>query len=159
MKISTMMKSVVAAVAVATVPVTVAPTAVAAYPITGPMGSTLQETDTVGQVVFSWNVGDLRPSSDTMPDYPVAGKVWEATATVHAIHGPVTPAISQFNAVAPNQTVYRVLWEVASPKGISGATIPEGAQSSGKIYFDVTGAAPTTVTMNNGMEDLMIWTP
>ncbi|MBS9533079.1 MPT63 family protein [Mycobacterium sp. M1] len=159
MKISTMMKSAVATVAVAAVPVTVAPLAFAAYPITGKLGSTLQETDSVGQVVFSWNVGGLQPSSDTMPDFPVAGKVWEATATVRAIHGPVTPAISQFNAVAPNQASYRVLWEVASPKGISGATIPEGAQSTGKIYFDVTGPAPTTVTMNNGMQDLMIWGP
>lgn len=159
MRISTMMKSAVAAVAVATVPVTVAPLATAAYPITGPLGSTLQETDSVGQVAFSWNVGGLKPSTDAMPDYPVAGKVWEATATVHAIRGPVTPAISQFNAIAPNQAIYRVLWEVASPKGISGATIPQGAQSAGKIYFDVTGPQPTTVTMNNGMQDLMIWGP
>ena len=31
--------------------------------------------------------------------------------------------------------------------------------STGKIHFDVTGPPPTTVTVNNGMEDLMIWTP
>lgn len=159
MRISTLTKSALATMAVALAPVTVAPIAAAAYPITGALGSTLQETDTVGQVVFSWTVGDLKPSTDSMPNYPVAGKVWEATATVHAIHGPVTPAISQFNAVAPNQAVYRVLWEVASPKGISGATIAEGQQSTGKVYFDVTGPQPTTVTMNNGMQDLMVWGP
>jgi hypothetical protein len=89
----------------------------------------------------------------------VSGTLWEATATVKAIRGTVTPAISQFNAVAPNQAAYRVLWEVASPANISGASIPQGAQATGKIHFDVTGAAPTTVTMNNGMEDLLIWTP
>ena len=136
-----------------------APAASAAYPIVGKLGSTLTMTDSVGQVTLSWNVGNLKPSNDVMPGYPVAGKLWEATATVRAISGPVTPAISQFNAVAPNQAAYRVLWEVASPVNISGATIPQGAQSTGKIHFDVTGPPPTTVTMNNGMEDLMIWGP
>lgn len=61
--------------------------------------------------------------------------------------------------MAPNQAAYRVLWQAYTPQGISGATIPQGQQSSGKIYFDVTGPPPTTVTLNNGMEDLMIWTP
>ena len=136
-----------------------APTASAAYPLVGKLGTTLTMTDTVGQVMLSWNVSNLRPSSDVMPGYPVAGKVWEATATVRALRGSLTPAISQFNAVAPNQAAYRVLWQVASPVNISGATIPQGAASTGKIHFDVTGPAPTTVTMNNGMEDLMIWGP
>lgn len=136
-----------------------APTASAAYPVVGRLGSTLTMTDSVGQVVLSWNVSGLRPSADVMPGYPVAGTLWEASTTVRAISGSVTPAISQFNAVAPNQAAYRVLWQVASPVNISGATIPSGAQSTGKIHFDVTGPAPTTVTMNNGMEDLMIWGP
>ncbi|TXB91750.1 DUF1942 domain-containing protein, partial [Mycobacterium tuberculosis] len=39
------------------------------------------------------------------------------------------------------------------------ATIPQGEQSTGKIYFDVTGPSPTIVAMNNGMEDLLIWEP
>ncbi len=136
-----------------------ATTASAAYPIVGKLGSELTMTDSVGQVQLSWRVSDLRPSSDVMPGYTVAGQLWEATATVRAINGPVTPAISQFNAVAPNQATYRVLWQIASPVNISGATIPQGAQSTGKIHFDVTGPPPTTVTMNNGMEDLMIWGP
>ncbi|RAU96108.1 MPT63 family protein [Mycolicibacter senuensis] len=159
MKVRGMTKTALAAVAMAAIPMTVAPTATAAYPIVGKLGSTLQATDTVGQVVYSWRVSGLQPSSDTMPGYPVAGKVWESTATVNAIRGSVTPAISQFNAVAPDRAAYRVLWQVAAPKAISGATIPQGAQSTGKIYFDVTGPPPTTVTMNNGMEDLMVWGP
>ncbi len=130
-----------------------------AYPVTGKLGTALTMTDSVGQVVLTWKVSDLKPSADVMPGYPVAGQVWEATATVEAKRGSVTPAISQFNAVAPYQAAYRVLWEVASPNGISGATIPEGQESTGKIYFDVTGPPPTTVTMNNGMEDLLIWGP
>ncbi|MCW1957890.1 MAG: MPT63 family protein [Mycobacterium sp.] len=136
-----------------------APSASAASPQVGKLGSELRMTDTVGQVVLSWTVSNLKPSSDPMPGFPVTGKLWEATATVNAIRGSVTPAISQFNAVAPNQAAYRVLWQVASPTNISGATIPQGAQSTGKIHFDVTGPAPSVVTMNNGMEDLMIWGP
>ncbi len=136
-----------------------APTASASYPVVGKLGATLTMTDSVGQVLLSWKVSDLKPSSDVMPGFPVRGALWEATATVSAIRGTVTPAISQFNAIAPNQAAYRVLWQVASPANISGASIPQGAQATGKIHFDVTGPAPTTVTMNNGMEDLLIWTP
>ena len=145
--------------ALASITLAASPSASAAYPIVGKLGSELKMTDTVGQVALSWTVSNLRASSDVMPGYNVAGKLWEATATVKALGGPVTPAISQFNAVAPNAAAYRVLWQVASPVNISGATIPQGAQSTGKIHFDVTGPAPTTVTMNNGMEDLLIWGP
>lgn len=136
-----------------------APKVSAAYPLIGRLGSELTMTDSVGQVVLSWQVSNLQPSADPMPGYRVAGTLWEATATVEAIRGSVTPAISQFNAVAPDRAAYRVLWDVAGPTNISGATIAQGAQSSGKIHFDVTGPPPTTVTMNNGMEDLMIWGP
>ena len=158
MKITTMILT-VAATVMATIGVASAPTASATYPIVGKLGSELTMTDTVGQVVLAWTVSDLAPSTDVTPGYTPAGKLWEATATVRAIHGSVTPGVSQFNAVAPNQAVYRVLWYVASPTNISGGTIPEGAQATGKIHFDVTGPAPTTVTMNNGMEDLLIWGP
>lgn len=154
------MKIAAAALAsVAVIGIASTPIASADYPLVGKLGTTLTMTDTVGQVQLSWRVSDLKPSSDVMPGYPVAGKLWEATATVRALSGPVTPGISQFNAVAPNQASYRVLWMVASPVNISGGTIPQGGQSTGKIHFDVTGPAPTTVTMNNGMEDLMVWTP
>ncbi|MEZ0049649.1 hypothetical protein ABIA30_000639 [Mycobacterium sp. MAA66] len=148
--------------AVATVGImgsTSAPIASAAYPIVGKLGSELTMVDSVGGVDLAWKVSGLKPSTDVMPGYPVAGKLWEATATVRAIRGSVTPGVSQFNAVAPNQASYRVLWQVASPVNISGGTIPEGGQSTGKIHFDVTGAPPNTVTMNNGMEDLLVWTP
>ncbi|KZS82289.1 immunogenic protein MPB63 [Mycobacterium kansasii] len=159
MKITPLITAAVATLVVATAGVTSAPTASAAYPMVGKLGAELTMTDTVGQVVLTWKVSNLQPSSDETPGYQVAGKLWEATATVKAIRGSVTPAISQFNAVAPDQAAYRVLWFVSSPSNISGATIPEGAQSTGKIHFDVTGPSPITVTMNNGMEDLMIWGP
>jgi len=159
MKITTMIMTAVAIVGMATIAVTSAPIATSAYPITGKLGSELTMTDSVGQVVLSWTVSDLKSSADTIQGYPVAGQVWEATATVKAIGGTVTPAISQFNARTANGINYRVLWQAAGPNTISGATIPQGAQATGKIYFDVTGPQPTIVAMNNGMEDLLIWGP
>ncbi|OBI16252.1 MPT63 family protein [Mycobacterium sp. E2497] len=158
MKIPTMIIS-VAAVVMTAIGVSNAPNASATYPVVGKLGSELTMTDSVGQVVLAWTVSNLQPSSDVTPGYTPTGKLWEATATVRSVRGTVTPAISQFNAVAPNSAAYRVLWWVASPTNISGATIPDGAQATGKIHFDVTGSAPTTVTMNNGMEDLLIWGP
>jgi len=158
MKTTRFRKTAAAALAM-TIGVAGAPVASAADPVVGSLGSELMMTDSVGQVVLGWTVSDLKPSSDQMPGYPLAGRLWEATAKVRAVRGSVTPAVSQFNAVLPNQAAYRVLWQVASPVNISAATIPEGGQSTGKIHFDVTGMAPTTVTMNNGMQDLLIWTP
>ena len=158
MKITKLATTAVAAVVMATIGVTSAPIA-SAYPNVGKLGSEITMDDSVGGVVLSWKVSNLKPSTDALPDLPITGKVWEATATVKAISGPVTPQIPNFNAVAPNVATYRVLWQAATPQGISGGTIPQGQQSTGKIYFDVTGAAPTTVTLNNGMQDLMVWTP
>jgi hypothetical protein len=142
-------------IAVASAPITSA----ANYPVNGKLGSELTMTDTVGQVVLSWKVSDLKASTDAVPAYPVAGDLWEATTTVNAISGPVTPAVSQFNARTADGVNYRVLWQASGPETISGSTIPAGAQASGKIYFDVTGPAPTMVAMNNGMEDLLVWGP
>jgi hypothetical protein len=158
MKVTRLVTTAVAAVVMATIGITSAPIA-SAYPNVGKLGSEIRMVDTVGGVDLSWKVSNLKPSTDTIPGYPVAGKVWEATATVNAIGGSVTPQIPNFNAVAPNEAAYRVLWQADTPQGISGATIPQGQQSTGKIYFDVTGPPPTTVTLNNGMEDLMIWGP
>ena len=159
MKITTMMKTAIAMVGMATIAVTSAPIATAVYPVNGEFGSQLTMTDTVGQVELGWTVNDLKSSADTTPGYPVSGQLWEATATVKSVRGPVTPAISQFNARTTSGVNYRVLWQVSGPNTINGATIPQGAQATGKIYFDVTGPSPTIVAMNNGMEDLMVWGP
>jgi uncharacterized protein DUF1942 len=163
MKIIAMIVAAVTTAVMAPISLPNAPIAsAAAYPVMGKLGSELTMTDTVGQIVLSWKVSKLEPSADVVPGYfpyAVGGKLWEATATVKSIQGSVTPAVSQFNAVAPDQATYRVLWQVPFPNNISGATIPQSGESTGKIHFDVTGPLPTTVTMNNGMEDLMIWGP
>lgn len=91
MKITTTIKTAVAVGAMASAAAIAAPIAFAGYPIAGKLGSELTMTDSVGQVVLSWKVSDLKSSTDTIPGYPVAGQVWEATATVNAIRGAVTP--------------------------------------------------------------------
>ena len=76
-----------------------------------------------------------------MPGYHVAGDLWEATVTVNAISGP-SPRDLAVQCRRPDQAAYRVLWQVASPVNISGgATIPQGAQASGKIHL-TSPAAP-----------------
>ncbi len=159
MKITTMIKTAVAVVSMTTIAVAAAPiTSAADYPVNGKLGSELTMHDTVGQVLLGWKVSDLKASTtDAIPGYPLAGDLWEATATVSAISGPVTPAISQFNARTADGVDYRVLWQASGPDTISGATIPQGTTETGKIYFDVTGPPPTIVAMNNGMEDLLVW--
>jgi hypothetical protein len=37
--------------------------------------------------------------------------------------------------------------------------VPQGSQSSGKIYFDVVGDVPNSVVYNDGVQDLMVWVP
>jgi Domain of unknown function (DUF1942) len=138
MKITRLATTAAAAAAAATIGFASAPVA-SAYPNVGRLGSEISMVDTVGQVSLSWKVSNLEPSADTIPGLPISGKLWEATASVKAVRGTVTPQIPNFNAVAPNQAAYRVLWQANTLQGISGATLPEGQQSTGKIYFDVTG--------------------
>ncbi|WP_261887687.1 MPT63 family protein, partial [Mycobacterium marinum] len=67
MKLTTMIKTAVAVVAIATIATITAPIVFAAYPITGKFGSELKMTDSVGQVVLGWTVSDLKSSSDVIP--------------------------------------------------------------------------------------------
>jgi len=110
-----------------------------------------------GNVIQGWTITDLKPSSDTIP-YPVYGTLWEATATDEAIQGSVTPIISNLNARAADGTNYRVLFGAATPQGVNPATLAEGQQTTGKIYFDVTGPDPDRVVYNAGGLDLLVWT-
>ncbi|MEV3903677.1 DUF1942 domain-containing protein [Mycobacterium sp. NPDC050551] len=109
-----------------------------------------------GNVVQHWTVTGLKPSSDTIP-YQVRGTLWEATATDKAVAGPATPIVSNFNARAADGQNYRALFQVATPQGVNPATIAQGQETSGKIYFDVTGPAPDTVVYNAGGRDLLVW--
>ncbi|WP_018598802.1 MPT63 family protein [Mycobacterium sp. 155] len=109
-----------------------------------------------GNVIQGWTVTDLKPSTDTIP-YQVHGTLWEVTATNEALQGSVTPIVSNFNTRAADGQNYRALFQVATAQGVNPATIGQGEKTSGKVYFDVTEADPTTVVYNAGGTDLAVW--
>ena len=111
---------------------------------------------TNGNVVQGWTITDLKASTDQIP-YPVAGTLWEATATDQAIEGSATPIVSNLNARAKSGETYRVLFGVATPQGVNPATIAQGQQTTGKVYFDVVGDTPDSVVYNAGGHDLLVW--
>jgi hypothetical protein len=87
----------------------------------------------------------------------VTGKLYEATTTVNAQQGTVTPSIPFFNARAADGTNYRVLFQAAAPEGISAKSLNQGGKSTGKIYFDVTGPVPNKVVYNDAVQDRLVW--
>ncbi|MGH3723259.1 MAG: MPT63 family protein [Mycobacterium sp.] len=113
---------------------------------------------TNGDVVQAWTISDLKVSSAQLP-YQAKGTLWEATATDEAIQGSIIPIVANFNATAKDGETYRVLYGVATPEGVNPGTLSQGEKTTGKIYFDVTGAAPETVTYTSGDEDLLTWKP
>lgn len=111
-----------------------------------------------GDVVQAWTVTGLKPSTDEIP-YAPQGTLWEATATNEALQGSVQPIVSNLNARAADGQTYRVLFGVATPQGVNPSALAEGQKTSGKVYFDVTGAAPDSVVYNSGGQDLLVWKP
>lgn len=109
-----------------------------------------------GDVVQAWTISDLKPSADPIP-YAVHGTLWEATATDEAVRGSVIPIVSNLNARSAGGENYRVLFQVATPQGVNPGTLAQGQKTTGKIYFDVTGEAPTSVVYNDGERDLLSW--
>jgi len=123
----------------------------------GGFGSPERLVDAGGAVVQEWTVTDLKTSTDTAPGYPLAGQLWEATVTVAAVSGTVTPIIPNLRATTMGGDSYQALWQVASPQGLSGATLPQGQTSTGKVYFDVTGADPHMVTYTGSGTQRLMW--
>jgi hypothetical protein len=109
-----------------------------------------------GNVVQGWTITGLKTSSDPIP-YPVAGTLWEATATDEAIQGGATPIVSNLNARARSGQTYRALFGVATPQGVNPSTLAQGEKTTGKVYFDVTGDTPDSVVYNAGGEDVLVW--
>lgn len=121
-------------------------------------GSPEQLVDAGGAVVQEWTVTDLRASTDAAPGYPLAGRLWEASASVKAVTGTVTPLIPNFEAMSTSLDRYPVLWQLANPSGIPGTTLAQGQTSTGKLYFDVTGADPAAVHYRSSVPmPAMMW--
>lgn len=115
----------------------------------------VQETlkDMGGSYEIGYTVDGLKPSTDPVA-YPVHGQLYEATVTADALQGSASPAILFFNARAESGDNYRVLSDVST---LSGASLPPGGQTTGKVYFDVVGDPPNSVVINDGAEDLLAW--
>jgi hypothetical protein len=126
------------------------------YPVAQPFGTELTLVDADGHIVQGWTIDDVRQSTDVVP-WPVQGTLWESTATIKAIRGTVTPAVSNFNARATNGENYQVLALVATAEGVDPSTLGEGGESTGKLYFDVIGQEPNSVVYNAGGRDLLFW--
>ncbi|WP_409347393.1 DUF1942 domain-containing protein [Mycolicibacterium mucogenicum] len=134
------------------------PLAAAAMKCPHQLGAQQQLTDASGAATAEWTLTDLRPSTDAAPGYPLAGRLWEATVTVRAASGAVTPVIPNFSAMGARHTQYPVLWQLATPTGISPATLAEGQSATGKIYFDATGPDPMVVAYTTGgSKPAMMW--
>lgn len=117
------------------------------------LGGAAQLVD--GGTVQQWTVGGLRPSGDVI-DYAPAGSLWEATATNTSVAGGNIPFVPGFSARGGADS-YPVLWGVASPQGVNPAGLAPGQSSTGKLYFDVTGASPDRVAFSDGGHDLAVW--
>lgn len=154
MRITTALTATFAVAAAAAVGILGTPIAVADDLTTTTIGNEAKLTD--GDVVQSWTVTDLKASTDQIP-YPVAGTLWEATATDQAIQGSATPIVSNLNARTKSGATYRVLFGVATPQGVSPATLAQGQKTTGKVYFDVVGDTPDSVVYNAGGQDLLVW--
>ena len=156
MRTITIASAAFAPLSVAAITIATAATAVAANPTTAGFGTREQLVDDGGAVITGWTVTDFKPSSDIIA-YPVAGRLYEANATAEAVQGTVTPMVPNFNARATDGETYQALYNVATPQGVNPSALPQGAKSTGKVYFDVTGAIPNSVVYNDGSQDLLIW--
>ncbi len=153
---TTAVKTAVAAGAIAAASVFTAATASAAPPTIQGFGTSEKLVD--GPLVTAYTVSNLHPTNAVIPGYAPKGKLYQADITATADGGTVTPLIADFNARSANGTTYNVIDSVPVPNGISPAPIPQGQQSSGTLYFDVTGQPPNGVVYNDGTEDVLIWT-
>src|SRR5246127_4922820 len=152
----TSVKSAIAAGGIAAAGVFTAATASAAPPNIQPFGASEPLID--GPLVTNYTVSNLQPSTVSIPGYTPKGTLYQADVTARSDGGLVTPQVNDFIARGPNGQNYRVIDKVAAPGSLNPAPIPQGSESTGTLYFDVTGAPPNGVVYNDGMQDVLMWT-
>jgi Domain of unknown function (DUF1942) len=156
MKVSrTAVKSAIAAGGIAAAGVFTAATASAAPNIQG-FGTSQQLID--GPLITNYTVSNLQPSNTAIPGYTPKGTLYQADVTARSDGGLVTPMVNDFIARGPNGQNYRVIDKVGALGSLNPAPIPQGSESTGTLFFDVTGAPPNGVAYNDGMQDILIWT-
>jgi len=153
---TTAVKTAVAAGGIAAAGVFAATTASAAPPNIQGFGTSEQLVD--GPLITNYTVSNLQPSTTSIPGYTPRGTLYQADVTARSDGGLVTPMVNDFIARGPNGQNYRVIDKVQAPGSLNPAPIPQGSESTGTLYFDVTGAPPNGVAYNDGMQDILIWT-
>ena len=152
----TAVKTAIVAGGIAATSVFAAATASAAPPNIQPFGASEPLID--GALVTNYTVNNLQPSNAAIPGYTPKGTLYQADITARSDGGMVTPMVNDFIARGPNGQNYRVIDKVQAPGSLNPAPIPQGSESTGTLYFDVTGAPPNGVVYNDGMQDILIWT-
>ncbi|MEI7545086.1 MAG: DUF1942 domain-containing protein [Mycobacteriaceae bacterium] len=107
-----------------------------------------------GAPLIGYTVMNFSPSSAAVPH---SGQLYEATLNVVAFDGWANPRIERFVARAESGDGDPVI--LNAPGGISGAQIPPGGSTTGKLYFDVIGDIPNSVVWNDGTRDILGWVP
>ena len=151
----TAVKTAIAAGGLAAASVFAAATASAAPNIQG-FGTSQKLVD--GPMVTDYTVSNLQQSNTAIPGYTPKGTLYQADVTARSDGGLVTPMVNDFIARGPNGQNYRVIDKVGAPGSLNPAPIPLGSESTGTLYFDVTGAPPNGVAYNDGLQDILIWT-
>jgi Domain of unknown function (DUF1942) len=153
---TTTVKTAIGAAGIAAVSVFAAATAAAAPPNIQGFGTSESLTD--GPMVTAYTVSNLQPSSISIPGYTPKGTLYQADIAARSDGGTVTPMVRDFSARGPNGQTYKLIDKVEVPNGLNPAPIPQGSESRGILYFDVTGAPPNGVVYNDGLQDILIWT-
>jgi hypothetical protein len=153
---TTAVKTAVAAGSIATASVFAAAMASAAPPNVQGFGTSEQLVD--GPLITSYTVSNLQPSNVSIPGYTPKGTLYQADVVARSDGGLVTPQVNDFIARGPNGQNYRVIDTHPAPNGLNPAPIPQGSESTGTLYFDVTGAPPNGVAYNDGGQDILMWT-
>ncbi len=152
---TTAVKSAIAAGGIAAAGVFAAATASAAPNIQG-FGTSEQLVD--GPMITNYTVSNLQPSTVSIPGYTPKGTLYQADITARSDAGVVTPMVKDFSARGPNGQTYKLIDKAGAPGGLNPAAIPQGQESTGTLYFDVTGAPPNGVVYNDGLQDILMWT-
>ncbi len=153
---TTAVKSAIAAAGIAAAGVFAAATASAAPPNIQGFGTSEKLID--GPMITNYTVSNLQPSNVSIPGYTPKGTLYQADITARSDGGVVTPMVKDFSARGPNGQTYKLIDKPGAPGSLNPAPIPQGSESTGTLYFDVTGAPPNGVVYNDGLQDVLIWT-
>ena len=153
---TTTVQTAIGAAGVAAVSVLAAATASAAPPNIQGFGTSESLID--GPMVTAYTVSNLQPSTIAIPGYTPKGTLYQADVAATSDGGTVTPMVRDFSARGPNGQTYKLIDKVEAPNGLNPAPIPQGSESRGTLYFDVTGAPPNGVVYNDELQDILIWT-